>query len=130
MSSAADVLIIEPSYELAQVMAEAFSRRDLSSIIASSAQEAIAAADETTPRLVIIEPIMPRHNGLEFIYEFRSYPEWLDIPIIFYTQLSPDELGAQAMLNDMGVKEHLYKPTTSLKKLVESAENIFASINI
>lgn len=112
-------------------MSEALGRKGFSSVIAHIAQEGIAKADEYAPRLVIIELLIPDHNGLEFIHEFRSYPEWLDVPIILYSHISSEELGAnQDMLNDMGVRAHLYKPTTSLSKLVEAAEDIFASVNI
>lgn len=126
-----DILIIEPSKDLAAVLQKTFKRKGYKAALAHTAQEGIEAADKTNPGLVIIELIIPQHNGLEFIHEFRSYAEWLNVPIIFYSQLAPSELGAdEEVLADMGIKGHFYKPTTSLDELVRAVESTFASINI
>ncbi len=124
---ATDILIIEPLEDLAKVLARAFKRSGLSSAIATTAQEAIRLADEKAPRLVVIELLIPGHNGMEFIHEFRSYPEWLKTPIILYSHLAPEELGlSDEAMQDMGIAGHFYKPTTSLGKLVGATESIFA----
>jgi len=121
----ADVLIIEPSADLAQVIALGFARKEITSVIANSAEDAIKQADQSKPKLVILELLMPKHNGLEFIHEFRSYGDWIDIPIIIYSQISADEAGiTEQVKKDIGIKEHFYKPTTSLQKLVDQAEQV------
>lgn len=121
--SSTDVLVIEPSKDLSLVVAQALARHERSSAIAHTSQTAIEQADKSTPRLVILELLMPRHNGLEFIHEFRSYPEWLDIPIIIYSQMPKEEMDvSKEVLNDMGIVDHLYKPTASLSDLIQNVE--------
>lgn len=118
-----DVLIIEPSKELAQVISHAFARKEITTKIANTSQGAIKAADSSRPKIVIIELLIPKHNGLEFIHEFRSYSDWIDIPIIIYSQVSADEVGmSEKIKKDMGILDHFYKPTTTLTKLVDRAE--------
>ncbi|MBI5357306.1 response regulator [Candidatus Saccharibacteria bacterium] len=118
-----DVLIIEPSKELSLVISHAFARKEFSTKIAHTSQEAIKAADSSPPKIVVIELLIPRHNGLEFIHEFRSYSDWVDTPIIIYSQISADDAGmSEKIKKDMGILEHFYKPTTTLKKLVERVE--------
>lgn len=120
-----DVLIIEPSKDLSLVISQALTRKEISNSIANSAQAAISQADVATPRLIILEILMPKHNGLEFVYEFRSYEEWLNIPIIVYSQISKKELDAPSeLIEEIGVKKHFYKPTTSLQQLVDCAEEL------
>lgn len=120
-----DVLIIEPSKDLALVISQALTRKEISNSIANSAQAAISQADIATPRLIILEILMSKHNGLEFVYEFRSYEEWLNIPIIIYSQISKKELDApNELIEEIGVKKHFYKPTTSLQQLVDCAEEL------
>lgn len=120
-----DVLIIEPSKDLALVVSQALNRKEISSVIANSAQSAIVQADKFNPKMIIIELLMPKHNGLEFIYEFRSYDEWLNVPIIIYSQIAAQELDApKDLLHDMGVVEHYYKATTSLEALIGRAGEI------
>ncbi|MBW3568829.1 response regulator [Candidatus Parcubacteria bacterium] len=120
-----DVLIIEPSKELALVIAQALARQERSSAIAHTSQSAIEQADKSTPRLVILELLMPKHNGLEFIHEFRSYPEWLNIPIVIYSQMPKEDLGVtDSILEDMGVAAHLYKSSVTLDELIKNAEKL------
>lgn len=119
------VLIIEPSRDLSLVISAAFARQKIKTNIAHSAQQAIKLADKQTPKAVVLEVLMHQHNGLEFIYEFRSYYEWLNIPIVIYTNLSRDELHiSENLAKDMGVKAHLYKPTTSLESLVSKVQGL------
>ncbi len=126
-----DLLIIEPHQELAAVMAEYAESRGLTCEIADSAQEAVRLADDKNPKMIILEPIMPKHNGVEFIHEFRSYPDWLDIPIILYTNISRDELQlTNPMLQEIGIKTHFYKPTTSFEELINGVESQLAAYHI
>lgn len=118
-----DVLIVEPSKDLALVISHAFARKEITSKVAYTAQEAIGLADSQSPKLVVIELLIPKHNGLEFIHEFRSYSDWIDVPIIIYSQISSDEAGiSPQIMEDMGILEHFYKPTVSLEKLVNRVE--------
>lgn len=115
------ILLVEPSRDLANTIKEALERDGIQAKVAYTAQQAIKVADQGQGALeaVVIELLMPRHNGLEFIYEFRSYADWLNTPIIIYSQLSSEELGLRSALKkEMGVVAHLYKPTTSLDQLV------------
>jgi len=122
-----DVLIVEPSKDLALIIAQALARHERSSVIAQTAQAGIEQADQKPPRLIILELLMPKHNGLEFIHELRSYPEWQPIPIIIYSQMPPEDLNTtEEILKDMGIVAHLYKPTASLEQLVKITEKYLA----
>jgi len=122
-----DVLIVEPSKDLALIIAQALARHERSSVIAQTAQAGIEQADQKSPRLIILELLMPKHNGLEFIHELRSYPEWQPIPIIIYSQMPPEDLNTtEEILKDMGIVAHLYKPTASLEQLVKITEKYLA----
>ncbi len=78
------------------------------------------AADKTKPDLVILELQLIEHSGIEFLYEFRSYPEWQAIPVLVLSQVPPSEFAAsrQLMTDDLGVRTYLYKPRTSLRQLL------------
>lgn len=60
------------------------------------------------------------HSGIEFLYEFRSYPDWQNVPLIIHTHVPPSEFaGARDLLmKELGAHTYLYKPHTSLKKLL------------
>jgi DNA-binding response OmpR family regulator len=112
------ILIIEPSIDLASLIKRRLNQDGFEAMTCHTSQQGIMAADKTSLEAIIIELLMPKHNGLEFIYEFRSYFDWHKIPIIIYSQLSQEELGLNPSLKrEMGIFEHLYKPTNNLDKL-------------
>ena len=116
----ANVLLIEPDAVLARTYIQALQHVGHDVSYAASAQDAIAAADETKPDVVVLELRMAVHDGIEFLYEFRSYPEWQHIPIIVNSHIAPGNLEpvSAALQDDLGVVALLYKPSTSLQQLI------------
>jgi DNA-binding response OmpR family regulator len=76
------ILLIEPDIVLANIYTKALTHEGYRVVVAGDAQAAISLADKSKPDLIIMEIQLVSHNGIEFIYELRSYPEWQDIPII------------------------------------------------
>lgn len=117
------VLIVEPDRLLANTYAETFRSAGYKSTIATTAQAAIHAADATKPDLVVLELQLVSHSGIEFLYEFRSYPDWQDIPVIVLTNVPPVEFSATGTLlqRELGVVHYFYKPRTTLAELLQIA---------
>jgi CheY-like chemotaxis protein len=112
------ILLIEPDVLQARAYAAALQRSGQTVVCASGAQSAVQAADEQMPDVVVLELQLPGHNGIEFLYEFRSYPEWLHVPVVLHTFVPPHELTFAANLHtELGVQRILYKPATSLADL-------------
>ena len=121
------ILLIEPDLFLGKIYKHSLERNGDNVIWAKGAQQAVAFADENKPDIVVLEIQLPKHNGIEFLYEFRSYPEWQNVPIILHTLSDFQSMWAETF-NEIGVIEFLYKPTTSLKKLVNSVERVLTGI--
>ena len=112
------VLLIEPDKVLAGTYQSVLQQSGHQVIVAVSAQEAVHMADQQKPDVVVLEMELARHNGVEFLYEFRSYHEWLDVPVIIHSFVAPTELAAATTLQgELGVVCVLYKPATSLSQL-------------
>jgi DNA-binding response OmpR family regulator len=116
----AEILLIEPDKLLADTYVEALQAAGHGVNAAGSAQAAILAADAITPDLVVMEIQLVEHSGIEFLYEFRSYPEWQGMPVLLQTGVPRSEFaGSWQLLNrELGVQGYLYKPRTSLKQLI------------
>lgn len=115
------ILLIEPDYILSKTYTHALESEGHKVITTKGAQSAIDMADKTTPDLVILELQLIEHSGIEFIYEFRSYQEWQNIPLLVLTTVPPGEFSGswQLLKDELKVSTYLYKPQTSLKKLIE-----------
>ncbi len=115
------ILLIEPDKIQAQLVTEAIQRNDYTVTHVVSAQAAVHSVDELLPDVIVLELQLPRHNGIEFLYELRSYHEWLRIPVIVYSHVPPREFDQMAAFSkELGVIQALYKPRTSLAALCDA----------
>jgi CheY-like chemotaxis protein len=126
----ANVLLIEPDTALARTYVQALQHVGHVVAHASSAQEAVSAADQTMPDVVVLELRMAVHDGIEFLHEFRSYPEWQGIPVIVNSHINPITMEPvrAALRDDLGVVATLYKPRTTLQKLISHINQQVAAV--
>ena len=116
----AQILLIEPDRLLAETYCRALVDAGHKVMVCAGAQSAITAADQAKPDLVILELQLIAHSGVEFLYEFRSYPEWQAIPVLVQTGVPPGEFADnwQLLKRELGVNAYLYKPRVSLSQLL------------
>ncbi len=127
----ARILLIEPDTILAGIYAKALKHDGHKVMLAAGAQTAILAADKQQPELVIVELQLASHNGLEFLYEFRTYPDWQNIPVLIHSVVPPGEFKASAELTDgLNVAGYLYKPRTSLAQLLRVVNGQLSMLNV
>ncbi len=76
--------------------------------VAASVREALAALESRLPDVVITDIAMPHATGFDLVQQFRSSPEWCEIPIIALTAYARAEDRTQAL--SLGFTAHLGKP--------------------
>lgn len=118
------LLLLEPDRPLACTYAKAFSLSGFVVDVVYTAEEAICAVDQELPDVIVLELQLAGHNGIAFLQEFRSYPEWRQIPVVINTQLPLTVLEPlqKTLTHDFGVFVCLYKPQTSLQKLIATVK--------
>lgn len=112
------VLLIEPDKLAARLYKGALLARGHSVRTAHTSQAALNALDEAKPDIIVLELDIPGHNGLEFLYEFCSYEDWMHIPIVIHTVIPAQRLERK-MVNwaELNVREYMYKATSTLADL-------------
>jgi DNA-binding response OmpR family regulator len=111
----ASILLIEPDMVLAITMREYLESLNHHVQWRSDAQSSINSADETAPDLVILELQLAQHSGMDFLYEFRSYPEWQHVPIIILSSIAGSEIETSSIMwQQLEVVAYYYKPETKL----------------
>lgn len=117
------VLLIEPDASFAEIINMYLSRHEFEVITAKDSQQAIIEADHVKPDVVVLELAIPKNNGIAFLQEFRSYTDWLPIPIIIYSRISREETGwSEEEWQKHGVINYLYKPTKPLASLLNNIQ--------
>jgi DNA-binding response OmpR family regulator len=120
------ILIIEPDRILADIYRTTLENNGHEVLMCASAQSAIFAADAINPDLVIMELQLINHSGIEFLYEFRSYPEWQNTPVMILSSVPTAEFvdSKQLLSEELGVVDYYYKPKTSLKDLLAATNKV------
>lgn len=118
------VLIVEPDNVLGDIYKKALESRGYLVKHVVGAQDAVIAADDNCPDLVLCELQLVGHSGIEFLYEFRSYPDWQDVPVIVLSSVPPLEFNSSrnGLREQLGVGTYLYKPSTSIAQLLRVVE--------
>lgn len=122
-----NILLVEPDKVLGEALVNALERVQYKVTWKRSAQTALDALDESIPDLIILEIQLGLHNGIEFIYEIRSYPEWQDIPVIVHT-INANALDEQfsPAFQEIKVAAVLYKPRTSTAQLLKATQHVMS----
>jgi DNA-binding response OmpR family regulator len=125
----AHIIMIEPDRLLAETYVAACAQAGHSLVPCASAQAAVLAADQKRPDVVIVELQLIAHSGIEFLYEFRSYPEWHDVPLIVHSQVPGGEFATnwQLFKEQLNIAHYLYKPQTSLKELLSTINQVLVT---
>ncbi len=119
------VLLIEPDKLLAEVYERTLAAAGYTVQRAITAEQAIQAIDAAKPDTVVVSMELPRHNGVEFLYEFRSYSEWQTIPTIVLTSLPNSEVLDNAVLrHQLGVEVVLIRSQAKATDLVRAVKRL------
>lgn len=119
-----DILLIEPDKVLGRTYRGALQAAGYSVAVQTSAQGAIHSVDKQRPKLIVLELQLTKHNGVEFLYELRSYADWQRIPVIILSHIPAEEAGlSDALQQKLEISAYCYKPQTRLQDLVDKTKN-------
>jgi DNA-binding response OmpR family regulator len=88
---------------------------------ALNAKEAYAIIENESPDLILLDLLMPKISGFEFLEELRKNPKTKSTPVIVVSALA-DEENVEKILK-MGAIDFIKKPI-DLQYLVERVENV------
>lgn len=121
------ILLVEPDKKLAGTYRAALENAGHEVTWAAHAQDAVLMADGASPDIVLLELQLANHNGIEFLYEFRSYADWQGVPVVLLTSVGPHALNMKPeTMVQLGITRVLYKPATTLKQLTRTVREMAA----
>jgi len=120
----ANILLIETDHILAKNLSKYLKGLGHKVSWHVEPQAAINHADKSQPDVIILDLLLSNHrSGIEFLYEFRSYPEWQNLPVVIFSHVAAEDLrGCLDALKQLNVAAYRYKPTTSLSDLAQSID--------
>jgi DNA-binding response OmpR family regulator len=104
----ARILVVDDDLSVSDAISRMLTRRGHETIVVHNGQDAINAARNQAPELVVLDVVMPGMDGVEVCKRLRADPDTLHLPIIFLT--------ARIMIEDKikgfeaGADDYLTKP--------------------
>ena len=111
------ILLVEDDDALAntylvRLQAEGFDIRRV-----ANGEEALAAAREYKPNLVVLDAMMPKVSGFDVLDILRNTPETANLKIVMLTALSQDSDKQRAQM--LGVDDYLVKSQVVISDVVD-----------
>lgn len=112
------VLIIEDDENMRDVYREQFLSEGFAVETANDGQEGMEKMQFFSPDIVLLDLLMPRVTGFDFLKNLKDKPELKHIPIMVITNLYAD---AQDLLKNWGAAYFLLKVDYTPGQVVERA---------
>lgn len=118
------ILILEPDKLLAKTYLDALEKQGHNVYWVRTAQMAIVMLDQYEIDVMVLELQLIKHNGIEFLYEMRSYVDWQSLPVIIQSFTSPKIMQNHILNQHIRIEKFLYKPSSKLQDLVQAVTDI------
>ena len=107
-----NALIIDDSQAIRRILGGAVRELGFRVTEAGDGREALRTLEAMSPpaEFVLVDWNMPVMNGLQFVREVRSKPEWDSVKLMMVTSVSGSQEMARALL--AGADEYVMKPFT------------------
>ncbi len=111
------VMLIDDDNILRKMLKKELSKENLTIVEAKNGLEALDALKTVKPNLIVLDFVMPKMGGLEFIKKLRQNKNLIATPVILLTQIEYDEKIAEVM--KMGACSFLVKSKWELSDVVK-----------
>lgn len=108
MNSSPVILIADDEPLLTELLEFRLGAKGYDTVVAHDGREALAKLEEEKPEAVVLDAMMPVHDGFEVLRRMRANPATADTPVIMLTARrgEADVVGAL----ELGANDYLVKP--------------------
>jgi DNA-binding response OmpR family regulator len=111
------ILLVEDDDALANVYVVRLKGEGFNVIRVANGEDALAAAKENKPDLVVLDAMMPKVSGFDVLDILRNTPETANLKIVMLTALSQETDKQRAQ--GLGVDDYLVKSQVVISDVVE-----------
>lgn len=114
------ILIVEDDTFLVKMYLERLQDEGYQVAVASNGEEGLLKARSDKPDLVLLDMILPKMNGFDFLKEIKTDPNLKDVPVLILSNLGQNQdvkLG-----KELGAVDYLVKTQNPLSGVIEKIE--------
>jgi CheY-like chemotaxis protein len=115
------ILLVEDDIALAAVYRSRLELEDFETKEVHNGEEALQAAKEFAPDLILLDAMMPKISGFDVLDILRNTPETANIRVIMLTALSQPKDKERA--ESLGVDDYLVKSQVVIGDVVERVKH-------
>jgi DNA-binding response OmpR family regulator len=119
------ILLVEDDDGLASVYQTRLEAEGFATKRVPNGEEALAAAIEYRPNLILLDAMMPKVSGFDVLDILRNTPETTNIKIIMLTALSQDSDRERAQ--SLGVDDYLVKSQVVIADVIDRIKHHLAN---
>lgn len=112
------ILVVEDDIKMQRVLKDRLTSEQFKIVLASDGEEALRKTKAEDFDLILLDIILPKMNGLEFLKKFKGGNKNQGTPIIILTNLQYDDYKIIELMKK-GATDYLVKANYSLSELVK-----------
>ena len=118
-----NILVVDDSTTNVVLLEAIFDERGYKIKAAYSAKEALGLVEKRTPDLILLDLLMPKINGFDFLRQLRKKKATRNTPVIVVSAATDDENVQKIM--ELGAIDFIKKPI-DLDYLVDKVESVLS----
>ena len=124
------ILIIDDDKVFAKTLQDFLSKEKYKTIHKNNGEEGLKSVEEEKPDLIILDLLMSKMGGLDFLKEIEKKKLEKEIPILISSQLSKIEDISNAVVAGIkvGVKGYIIKSSENLDRIVKEIDKALNNI--
>jgi len=118
------VLVVEDDPLMARLYQKAFTFEGYDVLVAYDGEEGLRKTKAEKPNLVLLDIMMPKMNGLEFLDSLKAHADIKTTPVVILTNLASDKDAEVALTK--GAVRYIVKSEHDPKEVVNMVKEILA----
>lgn len=111
------ILVVEDDRFLSRIYSTKLTKEGYEVVLAVEADEADRKLKEKKPDLILLDLVLPKRSGFEFLEEIKQNADFKAIPVIILSNLGQEEDIARG--KKLGAADYLVKANFSIQEVVE-----------
>ncbi len=116
------ILIIEDDSLLGEILTKQIRENEMKASLAKDAETALKIIDQEIPALILMDLILPRMSGEEFLKALKDKGIVPKLPVIVLSNFSDEKKIQECM--ELGAREFLVKSNFDLSEIVKKVKDI------
>lgn len=120
MAAKKHILVVEDDTFLLKVYLDRLKDEGYDVSVATNGEEGISMAEAKKPNIILLDMILPRMSGFDFLKEMKNHKSIKNTPVLVMSNLGQDDDIANA--KELGAAGYFVKADTPFATILEQIE--------